>query len=196
MVFFVSFLGCSVTGWRYCLKKNSGQLNFALYGTFKKKSAPFLKKHNPLSTLTLAPGSAPKLRQSPLSSSDASGRCLRSTFFSKIRLQRGADLVMLPSSLPPHISPVHPPTLGKRPRRLCLGWLAGSVQEPDRIFLFARRRGCLSISATSGGGLSGLLITMFSPASLPSLTGCITGKWKSRLGLSSHRSQLVHHYFL
>lgn len=167
-------------------------------GSLKRNPRLFLKKHNPLSTLTLAPASSPNLRQSPLSSSDASGRCLRSTFFSKIRLQRGADLVMLPSSLPPHISPIHPhpPTFGKRPRCLCLGWLAGSVQGPDRIFLFARRRGCLSISATSGGGLSGLLITMFSPASLPPLTACITGKWKSRLGLSSHRSQLVHHYFL
>lgn len=66
----------------------------------------------------------------------------------------------------------HTSSLFKKASVLLLGWLPVSVQGPDRIFLFAQRRGCLSISATSGGGLSGLLITVFSPASLPSLTAC------------------------
>lgn len=82
------------------------------------------------------------------------------------------------------VSSLHTSPLFEKASVLLLGWLAGSVQGPDRIFLFAQRRGCLSISATSGGGLSGLLITMFSPALFPSLMVCYTSKWESRLGLS------------
>lgn len=119
-----------------------------------------------------------------------SRRLLRSSFSpkrpSKKRSRPGDALV---SSL--HTSP-----LLEKASLLLLGWLAGSVQEPDMIFLFAQWRGCFSISATSGGGLSGLLITMFSPASLPSLMVCYTSKWESRLGLSSRCSQLALHFSL
>lgn len=86
------------------------------------------------------------------------------------------------------VSSRHTSPLFEKASVLPLGWLAGSVQGPDRIFLFAQRQGCLSISATSGGGLSGLLITMFSPALFPSLMVCYTSKWESRLGLSCSSS--------
>jgi len=93
----------------------------------------------------------------------------------KVHLKRGADPVMLWS---PHTSP-----LLEKASVVLLCWLAASVQRPDMIFLFAQRRGCLSISATSGGGSSGLLITAFPPASRPSTAVCYTRKWESRLGL-------------
>ena len=59
------------------------------------------------------------------------------------------------------------PPVWRKPRCFCWADWPGSVRGPDSIFLFARRRGCLSIGAASGGGLSGLLITVFSPACLP-----------------------------
>lgn len=151
------------------------------------------KKKDPFVTPTWPPTPSPNpelcSQPRPLSSSTCI-RHLRSGFFSrspsKKRSRPGDALVF---SL--HTSPRY-----EKAWVVLLGWLVGSVQGPDRIFLFAQRQGCLSISPTSGGGLSGLLITMFSPVSLPSLTGCYTGKWESRLGLSSRCSQLVLRYFL
>lgn len=67
--------------------------------------------------------------------------------------------------------------------------LIGPAQskEADRIFLFAQRHGCLSISTNSMVGerrvgcLSGPLITASPPpAFFPSLMVCYTSKWESR----------------
>lgn len=89
----------------------------------------------------------------------------------------------------PYFTPhPHPKPPFEKASVLLLGWLASSEKVSDRIFLFAQQQGCLSISTASGGGLSGLLITMFSPVSIPSLMVCYTSKWESRLGLSGKSS--------